>query len=313
MRFNRAVAVGATILSLALVAGACGSSGDDDNNASSGSDTTAVSGKSITVASFNFSESEILANIYAGALKKKGFNVKVRANLGNREVVAPALEKGEIDLYPGYAATELEFFNKGAGQATPDAEDTASKLNTLMKPKGIEALTPSPAIDANAFAVTKATADKYKLTKLSDLAAVAPQLTLGGPAECPTRPFCAKGLEDTYGIKFRSFKALDPGGPLTKNALEKGDIDVGLIFSSDGAIPAKGFKVLEDDKHLQNADNVTPLIRTDVASDQAKEVLDEVSQKLTTEDLATLNKRADLDKEDPETLAEEWLDKNFSK
>jgi osmoprotectant transport system substrate-binding protein len=308
MRFRRSVAVGATFLAMAFVAGACGDSGDDDEAQTTDTEADEAAEKpEITIGSFNFSESAILAHMYAGALEAKDYKVTVRANLGNREVVFPALEEGEIDLYAGYAATELEFVNKGAGEATPDADATVTKLNERLKGKEIEALEPSEAIDANAFAVTKATADKHSLAKMSDLAAVAKDLTLGGPPECPQRPFCVPGLKETYGITFKSFKPLDAGGPLTKEALEKGDIDVGLIFSSDGAIPAKGFVVLEDDKKLQNADNVVAIIRKEVATDEVKEILDSIAAELTTDDLAELNKRADLDKEDPEVLAAEWL------
>jgi osmoprotectant transport system substrate-binding protein len=285
------------VLALALVAAGCG--GDDDGPA-------AGSKGSLTIGGFNFSESTILAHIYAGALEADGFRVTVRANLGSREVVAPALERGEIDLYPGYAATELEFFNRGAGEATPDPDATVARLRERL-PAGLTALEPSPAVDQNAFAVTRATADRLRLSKLSDLAPVAGQLTLGGPPECPQRPFCALGLEQTYGIRFREFRPLDAGGPLSKDALANGQVDVALIFSSDGAIVARDFVVLDDDRNLQNADNVVPVIRSQAATDDAREVLNRVSAALTTEDLTLLNKRADVDKEDPDALAREWL------
>ena len=300
---RRGRVLAAALVVVALAAAACGKS---SKTTKASSTTTAAKG-TITIGAFNFPESAILADIYAGALKQRGYTTHVRANLGTREIVEPALEKGDIDLYPGYAATELEFVNKAAGEASPDAAATVAKLNERLAPKGLEALEPSKAEDENAFAVTKATADKYHLAKLSDLTSVAGQLTLGGPPECPTRPFCAAGLERVYGIKFKTFRPLDPGGPLTKGALEKGDIDVGLIFSSDGAIPAKGFVVLDDDKHLQNADVVVPVIRTKVATSDVKSVLDDVSAKLTTTDLTNLNKRALIDKEDPDKLAEGWL------
>jgi osmoprotectant transport system substrate-binding protein len=294
----------ALLAALALLAAGCG--GDDSDEETGGGEARGT----ITIGAFNFSESAILAAIYEGALEAEGFTVTVRPNLGSREVVAPALERGEINLYPGYAATELEFFNKGAGEASPDAQATVGRLRTLLEPKGITALDPSPAIDANAFAVTRATAERFNLKKLSDLAPVAGQLVLGGPPECPTRPFCALGLEQTYGIKFREFKQLDAGGPLSKSALERGDVDVALIFSSDGAIPARGFVVLEDDKKLQNADNVVPIITTRAATDDARRVLNRVSAALTTGELTALNKRAELDKEDPSVLAEGWLREN---
>src|SRR5207248_1567446 len=151
-----------------------------------------------------------------------GFNVQRKLRLGTREIYEPALERGEINLVPDYAATLLEFLNKDAGEASPDPTDTVKKLRARLAPKGLVALEPSTALDANAFGVTKATAAKYHLTKLSDLAPIAGQLTLGAPPECPTRPFCGKGLEDKYGIKFKAFKPLDFDGPLTKAALKNG-------------------------------------------------------------------------------------------
>ena len=297
-RSIRALAVG--MAALALVATACGS--DDDTGSGSGDQKGTVN-----IGAFNFSESAIIAHMYKGALEAEGYTANVRSNLGTREVVQPALERGEIDLYPGYAATDLEFVNKGAGEATPDAKATVDKLKSRLDPKGITALEPSPAVDQNAFAVTKATADRLRVSKLSDLVPHAAQLTLGGPPECPTRPFCQAGLESKYGLKFKGFKALDAGGPLTKNALANGDVDIALIFSSDGAIPARNFVVLEDDKKLQNADNVVPIVRKSVATGEVATVLNKVSAALTTADLAALNKRADIDKEDPDKLAQEWL------
>ena len=302
---NRRVAMSLAVLaSLSLVATACGD--DKDKTTESG----AQSKGTLTVAGFNFTESAILSNIYAGALRNDGYTVNVRANLGSREVVAPALERGEVDLYLGYAATDLEFYNSGANEATSDPKQTTDRLRARIQSKGLTALEPSRTVDQNAFGVTQATADRLKLKKLSDVPPVASQLRLGGPPECPTRPFCAKGLEDKYGIKFKTFRPLDAGGPLTKNALRNGDIEVGLLFSSD----AKGFLLLEDDKGLQNADNVVPIIRSDKVNENARSVLNRVSAALTTEALSTLNDRANTNKEDPEVLAADWLrDNGFAK
>ncbi len=301
MRSTRSI-VGAAVLGLALLISACGQGTQPA--------ASPVEKGSITVASFNFPESLTLANIYAKALEAQGYKVSLRANLGRREVVEPALEKGEIDLYPGYAATELEFLNKGKGEATSDAQATVVKLRTYLEPKGIKVLEPASAVDENVFAVTRATATRLNLKKISDLVPVANQLTLGGPPECPNRPFCAKGLERVYSIKFKAFKPLDTGGPITKTALERGDIDVALLFSSDGSITAKGFVVLDDDKHLQNADNVVPVIRASAAKDDAVKLLNRISAKLTTEGLIGLNKRTDIDKEDPDAVAKKWLQDN---
>jgi len=309
MRKHRAqLVLPALVLALALVAAACGGGGKS-------STAKTQQKESITIAAFNFSESAILANIYGKALQSKGYRVSFKPNLGTREVVEPALLKGEVDSYITYAATELTFLNipGPAGQATPDVQQTVTRLRDAYASKGISVLDASSAIDANAFAVTKATADKDKLTKMSDLAPFAAKLTLGGPAECPTRPFCQPGLEKTYGLKFKDFKSLDAGGPLSKNALEKGDVDVALIFSSDGAVQARNFVILEDDKHLQNADNVVPILRTPKLNNEISDLWNQISAKLTTADLVGMNKKADVDKEDPATLADQWLrDHGFS-
>jgi osmoprotectant transport system substrate-binding protein len=291
-----------TILGLSMIVSACGSSGG-------GSPSSSAPKGTITIAGFNFPESSILANVYGGALKGQGYTINYKLNLGSREVVAPALERGEIDLYAGYAATDLEFYDNSAGLATPDPAQTVSKLNQQLSSKNLKALTGAPAIDTNAFAVLKS--GKYGGDKkLSDLASVGDQMTLGGPPECPNRPFCQQGLEKTYGLHFKAFKALDSGGPLTKLALDKGDIDIGLVFSSDSAYSTGKYVQLADDKHLQNADNVVPIGRTQVLNADASSILNGVSAKLTTDALIQMNKKADVDKEDPDQIAAEWLKSN---
>jgi osmoprotectant transport system substrate-binding protein len=144
-------------------------------------------------------------------------------------------------------------------------------------------------------------------TSSSSSGQIASRMTLGGPPECPTRPFCEAGLVKVYGLHFKAFKALDAGGPLTKAALDRGDIDIGLIFSSDSAYSTGKYVQLADDKHLQNADNVVPLIRTNKASADVTALLNEVDGKLTTQDLIALNKSADVDKQDPDVIAKKWL------
>jgi len=283
-------------LLLALVAAACSST-----------DGAAKRGP-IRIGGFDFAESTILANVYGGALRGRGYAVDIRAGLGSREVVTPALEKDEIDAYVGYAATELEFLNGGAGEATSDAAATVGRLRARLRPQGLTALEASAAVNTNAFAVTKATADRYNLRRLSDLAPLATRLVFGGPTECPARPFCLAGLERVYGLRFKDFRALDPGGPLSKDALEQGQVDVALVFSSDGALGARGLVVLEDDKHLQEADNIVPLVRSAVASRDVTKILNEVSAALTTADLGKMNKRSE--DEDPQALAETWLEEH---
>jgi osmoprotectant transport system substrate-binding protein len=284
---------------VAVVAAACGGSPSPSGGSSSKG--------TINIAGFDFAESSILAEMYGQALVHSGYTVNYKLRLGKREVVAPALKAGQIDLYPGYAATDLEYYNSGAGEASGDVTATTQKLNARLNPLGLEALTPSPAVDQNSFAVTKATQQKYNLSKLSDLAAVGDQLVLGGPPECASRPFCQPGLEKTYGIHFKSFKSLDTDGPLTRAALANNTIQVGLVFSSDSDLNKLGLVVLDDDKHLENADNVVPIIRQKVATDDVKAILDKVDANITTAQLITLNGQVELNHQDADAVARAFL------
>ena len=282
----------AALAALAILAAACGSTGTSGGTTNKGT---------LTIAGFDFAESSILGQLYGQELAHNGYTVNYKARLGKREVVAPAIKAGQIDMYPGYAATDLEYYNSAAGEATGDVTATVQKLNARLQPLGLEALTPSPAVDQNAFAVTKATATKYNLSKLSDLAAVGSELVLGAGPECPTRPFCQPGLEKTYGIHFKSFKSLDTDGPLTRAALANNTIQVGLVFSSDSDLNKLGLVVLQDDKHLENADNVVPIIRTKDATNDAK------SSNLTTAQLVTLNGQVELQHQDADAVARAYL------
>ena len=228
----------------------------------------------------------------------------------SREVVSPAIENSQVDVYIGYAATDLEFYNKGAGEASGDVSATVAKLNSHLQTLNLEALNPSNTIDTNAFAVTKATADKYNLKTLSDLAKVSNQLVMGAGPECKTRPFCLPGLKATYGITFKDFKTLDTDGPLTRAAFANGSIQVGLVFSSDADLNSLGLVVLEDDKHLESADNVVPIIRTAVATDDVKRILNAISAKLTTTDLVALNAQVQLQHQDADVTTKAWLEQH---
>ena len=295
---RRNTVFGAALLAFAILASACGSGGD------------VADGSTIIVGSTNFSEQEILAEIYAQALEDAGFNVEKKFKLGARDIVEPAIESGEIGLYVEYIGTVLEFLNGGAGEASGDAGATHEKLVDRFAERGVTALDYASAYDSNAIVVTQATADEYSLSKTSDLEAISSDLIFGGPPECPERPFCLIGLTDVYGLDFAEFKPLDVGGPITVAALEGGEINVGLLFSSDGAIAAKGFVVLEDDKELQPADNIVPVVRTDLVDEFGSDMTDlinDISAKITTGDLSVMNKRVNIDFEDASAVAQEWL------
>lgn len=313
MRRTRIGVVGAMAVALALLASACGDSGDDT--------TTAVQGEGeggarcaemeaegdVTVGSTNFSEQSIVAEMYIQCLEAAGVNVDTQLNIGTREIVLPALESGDIDLYPEYVGTVLTFLG---GEPSPDLDESVEALRPLFEEMGVTVLEPSPAEDKNGFAVTEETAEEYDLETLSDLAPVAGELTFGAGPECSERPLCLPGLRDTYGIEFQDVERLDSGGPLTKDALENGSIDVGLVFTSDGAVAARGFVVLEDDKGLQPVENIVPVIRDDALNPEIEELLNEISAALTTEELSELNRLVDVEREDPADAATTWLEEN---
>ena len=297
MRGLRSIVVIAS--ALAVVAAACGGAG------TSGPKPT------VRIASFNFTESHVLGELYGQTLAANGYTVEYKHRLGNREIVFPALEKGDIDFVPEYLATVLAFVTKATTKVGDPAE-AHKQLQAAVKDRKLTVLSFASAVDTNAFVVTKATADKHKLKKMSDLATVAGQLVLGAPPECPQRPFCILGLQQTYGIRFKDFKPLDAGGPLTVAALEAGQVDVGLLFSTDANISVKGFVLLEDDKKLQAADNVVPLVRDDLVAkggDDFKRLVNGVSAKLTTAELTALNKLVGVDKKDAKDVAADWLKK----
>lgn len=295
-RLFRSRTVGA-IAALAMVVTACGSGDSTD-------------GDPIIVSSFNFNESTIVAEMYGQALERAGYTVERKLNLGNREVLKPALESGEVDLVPEYVGTIDSFLG---GSPTSDAESTHAEAKELFEALGVTLLDYSPAEDKNAYIVTAETAAEHGLVTISDLGPVAADFKFGGPPECPEREFCLKGLVDVYGLNFAEFVPLDAGGPLVIAALEAGDVDVALLFSSQGIIADKGWVLLEDDMGLQPAENLVPAISQaviDEYGDAIVDILNDVSTKLTQVDLTEMNKRADVDGEDPALIAGDWLDDN---
>ena len=267
-------------------------------------------GAVITVGSFDFPESVLLADLYAGALAANGFPARVLPDLGPRELVDPALMSGLLQVVPEYSGSALEFISVGRLSATSDAAATSRALAEWAAGRGLVAGRPSAAKDANVIVVTAATAARYGLRSVADLARVAPRLTFGGPPECPERAYCLQGLRQVYGLRFRAFIPLDAGGPLTLQALEAGDIGVALLFSTDPAITADHLVVLADDRGLQPAENVIPLVRRDAVTRYGPRllaVLDTVSARLTTGSLRALDARVELRGEDPRLVAESWL------
>lgn len=301
------------VLSGALIAGACGGD-DDDTSTDAGSDGTTGTvpdGPAISIGAQDFGESAILAEIYAQALTEAGFDASVTEVGGYRDLLFGAFESGDVNLAPDYVASQLEFLNDFAGEATSDVEETFALLEPLLAEQELAASTPSDAVDTNAFAVTEETAEDLGLESLSDLEGQ-DDLVLGGFQDCEENAFCLPGLERVYGVDLSAnFTPLD--ATLVGDALSSGDIDVGVITSTDGRIEEEGWVVLEDDEEMLAADNVFPVFTQellDAYGDTLTGVLDEVNGNLTTEGLTELNRQYDVDKEDADVIAEEWLADN---
>jgi osmoprotectant transport system substrate-binding protein len=289
----------ALVAASALAAGCVGSAPDATGHP--GSPRTIVVGVSGA-----FTENQIVAELYADVLERAGYTVKREFDLRSREVSQSALESGQIDVKPEYLSSLLLFLDPSA-RASSDPADVASRVSDLLRPRGITVLTPSPAQDTNQFVANASTASEFGLTTLSSVAPVADRLTVGAPPECPLRPFCMLGLRDVYGIVFEDFVPLDAGGPETIAALKSDEVQVGLMFSTDPSIEANGFVPLVDDKHLQNAENITPVIRAGTLNDQIRRLLDNVSAMLSSDTVTELVGRVAIDGQDVATVARDFL------
>jgi osmoprotectant transport system substrate-binding protein len=266
-------------------------------------------GTIIVGVSGSFTENQLVAEMYAQVLEHAGYTVQRQFDLRSREVSQSALESGQIDLKPEYLSSLLLYLDP-SGEHSNDPRVVTGQVATRLAPSGISVLTPSPAQDQNTFVANAGTAQRFGLTTMSSLAPVAGQLTLGAPPECPQRPYCLTGLKDVYGILFWDFVPLDAGGPQTVEALKNDDVQVGLLFSTDPSIEANGFVQLVDDKHLQDAENITPVIRTAVLTDEVRRLLDGVSAALTTDNVTALIGKVVLDGQDIPTVAKDFLRAN---
>jgi len=282
------------------VLSACGGGGDP--LASDSSSEGGGGSGDIVVGSADFSESILLAHIYAGALKAEGVDATTKTGIGSREVYLKALKEGSVDVIPEYTGGLALYADEDFAETDP--EKTYEGLKEVL-PEGMTVLEKSAAENKDSMVVTKETAEEDDLKTVEDLEEGAGDMTLGAPSEFKTRAQGIPGLEKTYGITFGTFRPLKPG-QATNGALKNGQIDVANIFSTDPAIPENDFVVLEDTKNLFGSQNVVPLVRTD-AEDQVADALDGVSAKLTTEKLQEMLKRTDIDKEDPDKVAADFL------
>ena len=303
-RTSSAIAlVAASILGLT----ACGGGSDplaSDTPAASSSSASGGSSGPIVVGGANFSESTLLAEIYAGALKAKGIDASTKLNIGSREIYLRALEDNSVQVFPEY--TGALAFNYDKDYTGTDPDEVYQHVQEVL-PDSLVVLDKSAAEDNDSMVVTKETATEKNLKTVEDLTAVAGDLTLTAPPEFKERPQGIPGLEKTYGITFKSFRPLTGQGIV--QALKNGQADVANIYSTDPAIAANGFVALEDTKKNFGSQNIVPLVRADKA-DAVKEALNAVSAKLTTQAISDMLKQTDIDKKDPKAVAQEFLTAN---
>jgi osmoprotectant transport system substrate-binding protein len=264
----------------------------------------------ITVASFDFAESVLLAEVYAQALERAGFDVARAPVTGPREVVLPALETGLLEVIPEYEGSATAFLG---GTPVADPAQAHAEMAASLEGRGLVAASPAPAQDRNAFVVPAAVAERYALRRLSDLTAVDQDLTLGGPPECPQRDLCLLGLQETYGLSFAGFVPLDAGGPLTERALAEGAIDIAVMFTTSPGLDPARHVILADDLGLQPSERVVPLVHAAVIDRFGPGVLaslDSASAGLTTAVLRAMNGSVAAG-QTPAAVAAAYLDGRF--
>ncbi|MFE7129600.1 ABC transporter substrate-binding protein [Streptomyces sp. NPDC057638] len=312
-KISRTAGVALAVVALTGSLAACG--GDSLEGTKGGDGQGSGDKGSLVVGSASFTESRILAELYAGVLADAGYRTSV-TTVKNRELYEPSLEKGEIDVVPEYAATLAEFLNaKVNGVKAPDENPVASSdvnatvaaLTKLAEPRGLKVLPPGPAVDQNAFAVSEEFAAKNKLKTLSDLGRSGLKVKIAAGDECEVRPFCAPGLKRLYGIDVTGIDPKGVGTPQSKQAVRDGVDQLVLTTTTDAVV--EGLVFLEDDKKLQNADNVLPVVNAKDAGDaEIAKALGKVTTALSTEALATLNRKVDQDREKPKDVAQRFLE-----
>lgn len=301
------LAIGAVVVGAALALSGCASGDPLSSGSSSGTGSSSGSGSSsdsetIVVGSQAYYSNEIIAEIYAQALENAGYTVERNFQIGQRDAYLPALESGEVDVFPEYTGNLLQYYDAATTATTSD--DVYAALADAL-PEGLTVLDQSPATDQDSYNVTSAFADKYSLKTIADLAKVDVPLTLGGNAELETRPYGPTGLLSTYGVTV-GFNAT---GDTTVDALVADTIQVANVYSADPRISSDDLVTLEDPKGLFLASNVVPLVNADIA-DKIADVLNPIDAALTAKGLAALNVKSTVDQESSDKIATDWLTEN---
>jgi osmoprotectant transport system substrate-binding protein len=310
MQIRRLLGVGlaaATLLAGTACSNGTSGGGGSDNNGSGDKGTISLSGQ-------NFGEMQIMAAMYQQVLENAGYTVDVKL-VDTRDVYEPQLESGAVDVAPDYLAGMADMLNaKANGPNAPSitknsAAQTLAALKPLATAAGITMLNPAKATDQNAFAVTKSFAAQHHLTTLSDLAALHMPITLAAAPDCKGRPDCEGGLTDTYGLNIVKILPTGFDSAQTKDSVTKGESQLGLVATTDGALNQENLVILKDDKGIQPAQNLIPAVNSDFlkANPDVATILNKLSSTLTTSDLASLDIKVDVNREQPGDVAQAYL------
>ncbi|MEU7422949.1 ABC transporter substrate-binding protein [Streptomyces sp. NPDC040750] len=269
----------------------------------------------LTIGSAGFTESDLLAQMYAQLLDQAGYRTSL-LTVANRELYEPALESGQIDVVPEYAATFADWLNAKTHGAdarpvgSPDLDATMKALRGLATPRGLTVLPPGRAVDQNAFAVSAAYARQHHLATLGDLGASKLKVRLAAGDECVRRPYCEPGLKKVYGIDITGVDPKGVGTTQAKRAVQDGRDQMVLTTTTDATLDEFGLVLLDDDKHLQNADYVVPVVnRSRAGSAGVTKALGKLNDVLTTQDLADMNRQVDSRRRLPADVARAYLER----
>ncbi len=287
-----------------------GGSGDGTAEAELIQNNDANGDVKLTIGSKNFTEQIVLGEIYAQALEAAGYDVKTDLNLGSETVALQSLEADEISGYPEYISTALtSFFGKDPEAVPGDPEEGASQVNAEASKKGLVALAPTPFSSANAVGLLSERAEELGVEKISDLEGVSEELALYGSPECRQRIDCLLGLQENYGLDFKSFTPVDIG--LRYEVLDKGQADVSILFTTDANLGASDkYTTLEDDLGVLPSGNVVFMTKETTIEEAGPDypaTIELVQGGLTEEVMQELSARVDLDKEKPADVASAYL------
>ncbi|MEX2538630.1 MAG: ABC transporter substrate-binding protein [Actinomycetota bacterium] len=303
MRIRRGFVFG--LVALSMIAAACGQETEQPGGITK-------EGPEITIGSAPFTESVLLAEIYSQGLEAKGYDTSTNLRIGQRPVYFPELVNGNIDLFPEYIGSLVSYKTQEEVTASSDTDEALAQLAGVLDDE-LVALEPSAAEDKDGIVANKETAEEFELQKVSDLQPHASELVFGAPENCPERRPCLGGLKDVYGIEFKEFRPISPEGPQTVDLLKANEIQVANLFTTNPQINVNGFVLLDDDQGISGSENIIPVVRKEIVDEYGDEFetdVNAISAKLTTEGLTELIKRVEVDQEDAEDVAADWLQAN---